>query len=459
MLALRRRFPRPHTGSSSRNGSRAHVLILGGGFVGLYTALGLEKRLTSQEVDITLVNPESYMAYQPFLPEAASGNIEPRHVVVPLRTVLKRTRLITGSAIALDHDSRVATIQPVEGEPYEAHYDVIVIALGSVSRVLPIPGVVDVAVGFKTVAEAIYLRNHVLESMDAADSTDDEEVRRRVLTFVFVGGGYAGVEALAELEDLARDASRNYKTIGRADMRWILLEAAPMILPEMAPDMGPYAVRILRERDIEVRLGTTLESAEGGRLRLSNGEEFDADTLVWTAGVRPHPFVAKLGLPTDERGRLVTDRYLRVVNVDGAWAAGDCAAVPDITTGGINPPTAQHALRQARRLALNISATLREQPLSEFRYKNMGGIASLGRYKGIARVFSVRFRGFPAWWLHRNYHVFMVPTLNRKIRIILDWTVGLLFRRDVAQLGSLQHPRQAFEEAAKVKSEATKASH
>jgi NADH:ubiquinone reductase (H+-translocating) len=237
---------------------RVRVLVLGGGFVGLYTALGLERRLSRAEVDITLVNPESFMAYQPFLPEAAAGNIEPRHVVVPLRTVLKRTSLVTGAAIALDHDRRLATIRPVAGEPYDISYDVIVVALGSVSRVLPIPGLVDAAVGFKTLAEAIYLRNRVLESMDAAESTDDENVRRRVLTFVFVGGGYAGVEALAELEDLARDASRNYKHIGRSDMRWVLIEAAPMILPEMAPDMGPYATRILRERDIEVRLSTTL---------------------------------------------------------------------------------------------------------------------------------------------------------------------------------------------------------
>jgi NADH:ubiquinone reductase (H+-translocating) len=446
--SLRRRSSPSLAPPSAHDRGQTRVLILGGGFVGLYTALGLEKRLSPAEVDITLVNPESFMAYQPFLPEAASGNIEPRHVVVPLRTVLKKTRLVTGSAIALDHERRVATIQPVEGEPYDFPYDVIVIALGSVSRVLPVPGLVDVAVGFKTVAEAIYLRNRVLESMDAAESTDDETVRTRVLTFVFVGGGYAGVEALAELEDLARDASRNYKRIGRADMRWVLIEAAPMILPEMAPDMGPYATRILRERDIEVRLSTTLESAEGGRLRLSDGEEFETDTVVWTAGVRPHPFVAELGLPSDERGRLIVDRYLRVMDVDGAWAAGDCAAVPDATTGGTNPPTAQHTLRQARRLAANIAATLKGEPLTEFRYKNMGGIASLGRYKGIARVFALRFKGFAAWWLHRNYHVMMIPTFNRKIRIMLDWAVGLLFRRDVAQLGSLQRPRQAFEEAA-----------
>jgi NADH dehydrogenase len=298
------------------------------------------------------------------------------------------------------------------------------------------------------VAEAIFLRNQVLECMDAAEWADDQALRARLLTFVFVGGGYAGVEALAELEDLARDAVRGYQRISRADMRWILLEAAPEILPEMAPDMGPYAVRILTERGIEVRLNTTLVSAQHGLMRLSDGEEFEADTLVWTTGVRPNPLVAKMGLTNDDRGRLVVDRFLRVQGAEGVWAAGDCAAVPDLLLGGYNPPTAQHALRQARAIASNIAATFEDEPLKEFRYKNMGGLASLGRYKGIARVLGIHLRGFPAWWLHRNYHLLMIPTFNRKVRIILDWTVGLFFRRDVAQLGSLQHPRQAFEEAA-----------
>lgn len=423
------------------------VLVLGGGFVGLYTCLGLEKRLPREAAEITLVNPESFMAYQPFLPEAASGNIEPRHVVVPLRTVLGRTTLVTGEVTALEHDRRVAVIRPPEGDPRELAYDTVVVALGSVSRVLPVPGLAEIAVGFKTVAEAIFLRNQVLQCMDAAESTDDRALRARLLTFVFVGGGYAGVEALAELEDLARDASRNYRRIGRPDMRWILVEAASEILPEMAPDMGPYAVRILGQRGIEVRLNTTLRSAEGGHMVLSDGEAFEAETLVWTTGVDPHPLMAELGLPTDARGRLIVDAFLRVPSADGVWAAGDCAAVPDLTTGGIDPPTAQHALRQARRLARNIAASLKGQPLEEFRYKNMGGLASLGRYKGIARVFGIHVRGFPAWWLHRNYHLLMIPTFNRKVRIILDWTVGLFFRRDIAQLGSLQNPRRAFAEA------------
>jgi NADH dehydrogenase len=433
------------TGSSSA--TRARILIIGGGYVGLYSALGLQKRLRPDEADITLVNPESFMVYQPFLPEAASGSIEPRHVVVPLRTVLKRARLITGSVTTLDHGGRVATVAPTEGDPYDLSYDLVVIGPGSVSRVLPVPGLAARAIGFKTVTEAIYLRNHVLSRMDAAESTIDAGVRSRALSFLFVGGGYAGVEALAELEDLARDACRYYRTVRRVDMRWVLVEAAAGILPEIGSGLGAYALQRLRRRGIEVHLETRLESAEGGRMVLSNGEAFEADTLVWTAGVRAHPLLPRLGFPLDEKGRLVVDEFLRVRDAEGAWSAGDCAAVPDLTTGGVCPPTAQHALRQARRLAKNVVATLRGREVRPFRYKSLGGLVSLGRFKGVARVPGLRLRGFPAWFLHRTYHVFRIPTLNRKVRVILDWTVALFFRRDVVQLGSLQQPRVPFTRA------------
>jgi NADH dehydrogenase len=425
---------------------RARVLVVGGGFVGLYSAMGLEKRC-GRDVELTLISPESFMVYQPFLPEAAAGNIEPRHVVVPLRSALKRTRLLVGEVTRIDHVQRRAVVAPLEGPAYELPYDELVLAVGSVSRTLPVPGLAEHAIGFKSVAEAIYLRNHVLSCMDAAESTGDDDVRRAALTFVFVGGGYAGVEALAELEDLARDASRAYRTVSRADMHWLLVEAAPEILPEMAPGMGSYAIETLRGRDIEVLLSTRVESVEGGVVRLSNGKSFPASTLVWTTGVKAHPLVAEIGFPVDERGRVLTDEYLRVRGVQGAWAAGDCASVPDVTTGGPSPPTAQHALRQARRLAANLAATLTGEEMEPFRYRNMGGLASLGRYKGVAKVLGIQLKGFPAWWLHRNYHVFMLPTLNRKVRVILDWTVALFFRRDVVQLGALQRPREAFEQA------------
>lgn len=388
------------------------------------------------------------MTYQPFMPEAAAGNIEPRHAVVPLRSVLRRTRLIVGLVTAIDHERKTASIAPIEGDAYEISYDHVVVGLGSVSRVLPVPGLAERGVGFKTVAESIYLRNQVLSCLDVADSTTDPVVRARALTFVFVGGGYAGVEALAELEDLARYAVRRYSTVSRRDMRWILVEAAAGILPEIGTGLARYALQRLEERGIEVYLETRLESADEGRMTLSNGRTFEAETLVWTTGVKPHPALENVDLPKDERGRLVTDEFLRVRGVDHAWAAGDCAAVPDVTSGGIAPPTAQHALREARRLGENLAASLQGKPLKAFRYRQLGTLVSLGRYKGVARVLGIRLKGFPAWFLHRTYHVLMIPTLNRKVRVIVDWTVALFFKRDIVQLGSLQVPREAFFDAA-----------
>ena len=420
---------------------------MGGGYVGLYSALRLERRLRPDEAELVLVNADSFMTYQPFLPEAASGNIEPRHVVIPLRTVLKRTRVITGEVTSIDHHRRAATVRPGEGRPYDLEYDHVVMGAGSVSRVLPVPGLAERAVGFKTVAEAIYLRNRVLSRMDVAESTSDPDARARALAFLFVGGGYAGVEALAELEDLARDACRYYRTVRRQDMRWVLVEAANGILPEIGEGLATYALERLRRRDIEVHLGTRLESAGDGVMRLSNGVTFEAETLVWTTGVRAHPVLATTGLPLDDRGRLKVDACLRVEGAAGAWSAGDCAAVPDLSTGGLCPPTAQHALRQAHRLGENLASAIHGRDPEPFSYSQLGSLVSLGRYKGVARVLGIRLRGFPAWFLHRTYHIAMVPTFNRKVRVVLDWTVGLFFRRDVAQLGSLQQPRAPFERA------------
>lgn len=423
------------------------ILILGGGYVGLYCALTLERKLTGEQASIVLVNRDNYMVYQPFLPEAASGSIEPRHVVVPLRQVLKRTDLVIAEVKGLDHGRRVATVQPSRGRELEIRYDMVVIALGSVSRVLPIPGLEETAIGFKSVEEAIFLRNHIISRLDAADASPDNATRQRALTFVFVGGGYAGVEALAELQDLAVASTRYYSpTLRPEDIRFVLVEAMNEILPEMGEGMGDYVLDDLRRRGIEAYLGTTLESAEHGKIRLSDGTEFEAETLVWTAGVRAHPLVAHLGLPLDDKGRVMVDEYLRVSGFEGAWAGGDCAAVPD-RSGGFAPPTAQHALREGRLMGANIAATVEAKRLKPFRYKGLGMLVSLGRNKGAARLLRFVVRGFPAWFLHRTYHLTRVPTLSRKVRILLDWTVALFFKRDIVQLGSLQHPRKGFERA------------
>jgi NADH:quinone reductase (non-electrogenic) len=447
MAATLDSLPMGTNARGSEHRAPTRVLIVGGGCVGVYAALALRRSVRRGRATVTLVNPESFMVYQSFLPEAAAGSIEPRHVVVPLRPVLRHARLLTGWVVGLDHGARVARIQPTEGDAFDVAYDVVVIGVGSISRTLPIPGLAERGVGFKTLGEAIYLRNQLLARMDAAESTSVEAVRRRALTFVFVGGGYAGVEAMAELEDFARDAARYYQTVQRRDMRWLLVDAAPRILPELGGGLADYALERLRRRDIEVHLSTRLESAEGGVVRLSDGTTVEADTLVWTAGVRAHPLAMRLGFPVDDRGRIEVDEFLRVRGVEGAWAAGDCAAVPDLITGGTAPPTAQHALREARRLGRNLADSLVARPPRAFRYRSLGGLATLGLYQGVARIPGVRLRGFPAWFLHRTYHVLRVPTLNRKVRIVMDWTVALFFRRDVAQLGSLQHPRTPFQEA------------
>lgn len=428
-------------------GDRKRILVVGGGFVGMYAALGM-RRLTREGHRVTVVNPENFMQYQPFLPEVASGTIDPRAVVVPLRLVLGHAEVLIGEVERIDHDARRAAVRLADGRAAEIDYDVLVLAGGSRSRVLPVPGLGERGIGFKTVQEAIFLRNRILSRLDVAAESDDLERRRSALTFVFVGGGYAGVEALGELEDLARDALRNYPMLGRADMRWVLVEAAGAILPELGPSLASYAQTRLEDRGIEVLLHTRLESAEGGIIALSDGQTFPADTLVWTAGVRASSLAARSGLPVDEANRVLVDEFLRVVGTPDAWAAGDAAAVPDVTTGTLSPPTAQHAMRQARLLAENVTASLTGGSLLKFRFRSLGGLCSLGRYKGVADVRGIKLRGFPAWFLHRTYHLWAMPTVMRRVRIALDWTVALLFPRDIAQLGSLEHPHEPFEKAA-----------
>jgi NADH dehydrogenase len=428
-----------------------HILIVGGGYVGLYTAYGLRRAARKGKVRVTVVDPRSVMTYQPFLPEAAAGSLEPRHVVVPLRKVLKGCRVVTGRVSGIEHARKVATVMPEEGPSYELAYDHVVVALGSVARTLPIPGLAEEAIGFKQVEEAIALRNQVLDRLDVASSQPDEALRKAALTFVFVGGGYAGVEAFAELEDMARYATRYYDNIKPEDMRWVLVEATGRILPEVGDDLGEYTVRQLRKRNLDIQLNTRLESCEKGHVVLSDGEEFDADTIVWTAGVKANPALAMTDLPLDQKGRVLCHADLRVVDRPGAWSAGDNAAVPDVTSkvpGALTSPSAQHAVRQARLLAANILRTVDGKQPKNYEHMHVGSVASLGLHKGVAELFGIKVKGWPAWFLHRTYHVSRVPTFNRKVRVVLDWTLALFFRREVVSLGALQHPNDEFRRAA-----------
>lgn len=435
---------------------RTRILIVGGGYVGMYTALRLQRKLRTGEAEVTVVTPEPYMTYQPFLPEAAAGSISPRHVVVPLRRVLAKCRIVIGEARRIDHAKRTATVVTLATEeegagPVEIEYDELVLAPGSVSRTLPIPGLADYAIGFKTVEEAIGLRNHVIEQMDIASSTRDPALRDAALTFVFVGGGYAGVEALGELEDMARYAARYYHNVKPEDMKWVLVEASDRILPEVGPEMGTYTIRELRRRGIDLRLETRLESCENRVAVLSDGARFPTRTVVWTAGVKPHPILAASDLPKNERGRLACTSFLTVEGVEHAWAAGDAASVPDITAaekGVPCAPNAQHAVRQAKVLADNLVSSLRGGLLTEYAHKYAGSVASLGLHKGVAHIYGRKLKGYPAWLMHRAYHLSRVPTLNRKTRVLAEWTLSGLFKREIVSLGSLEHPRAEFELAA-----------
>ncbi len=414
------------------------MLILGAGFAGSYVARLLGKR--APELEVTLVDPRNYMLYTPLLPEAASGTVEPRHAVVPVRVMCPKARLLLGRATAVDMATRTVAVQPAEGEPFEEGFDTLVVALGAIARTAPVPGLVEHAVGFKTIAEAIHLRNHVLQQLELASTVDDPAERRRRLTFVFVGGGYAGVEAMAELEDLVRDASRHYPSLRNVPRRWILADAADHILNDLRGRLGEYAADQLEKRGFDLRLNTVLRAVDADGVELSDGEHVPTATIVWTAGVRPNPLVAQLGMPLDERSRIVVDEHLQAG--EGVWALGDSAAVPNAAAGGAtDPPTCQHALRQARTLARNIAAAAHGEKLRTYRYRMLGQAATLGRHKGVFEALGAfRFRGFPGWWLTRTYHLYQLPLMSRRTRVVSDWTVGLFFRRDVVELGSLGRP-------------------
>lgn len=417
-----------------------NVVIAGGGFGGAAAARELERVLPRQSARMVLVNETNFMLYTPFLPEAAAGTLEPRHVVTPLRDILKRTYLRIGSIVGHDPEAKTVELRAKYGEVETLPYDQLLLALGSVSRVLPVPGLAEHAVGFKSLADAIFLRNHVVETLEEANATEDPARRDKLLTYVFVGGGYAGLEALAELQDFAADAMENYPRARLHGMRWVLVEATDRVLPEIELELADYALRELRGRGIDIRLETTLEEVGPESARLSTGEVLPSCTVVWTAGVAPQPILKDLNLPLDERGRVPVDEYLRVQGSDSVWAIGDSAAAPD-PRGGTCPPTAQHAVRQGPAAARNIAAELGIGSPQPFSYRSEASFVNLGRYKAVGKIGNRTFRGFPAWWLARSYHMSQIPGAARKTRAVLDWTAGLPFRRDISELGSIGHPK------------------
>ena len=419
-----------------------HVVIAGGGFGGLYAARELERLLPPQSARLTLVADENFLLYTPLLPGAASGTLEPRHVVVPVREELSRTHMRLARVTGADPTRSELHVSGPEGPEEPLRYDQLIVALGSVSRVLPVPGLAEHGLGFKTLSDAIALRNRALLHLEIAESLDDAELRREYLTFLFVGAGYAGLEGIAGLQDYVADVIERYPCCRLDGTRWILVEATERVMPEIQPSLARFATRELAARGIEILTGTRLERLDERSAVLTGDQVVATRMLCWTAGVRPHPVVRHLGLPTVETGRIASDRYLRVPGFENVWAIGDAAAVPDPAKRGRSPcpPTCQHALRQGRLAARNVAAALGRGRARPFRYRTLGVFVDMGRNKAVASVLGVRMRGFPAWFTARTYHLAMMPGAARKLRLMADWTVGLLFGRSSSELGQLGHP-------------------
>jgi NADH:ubiquinone reductase (H+-translocating) len=411
------------------------VLVVGGGFGGAGVARLLGKR------GATIVSAQNSMLFTPLLPEVAAGVIEMRNVMTPLAMACRHAEVIAGHLTGLGLDGRRAEVLTDGGLEITIGYDHVVLGIGAVPRLFPIPGLTDHAVGFTTVLDALYLRNQLLRLLAAAAVEPDPARRARDLTFVFVGGGYAGVEALSELRGLAQDALRYYPGLRGVPQRWVLVDAAPRILADIPSGLGRYATDTLTRWGVELRLSTRLVQVADGRVTLSDGTEIEAGMLVWTAGVKANPLVGQLGLPLDERGRVRVTPTLQVDGHPNVWALGDCAAVPNAATPGQpDPPTSQHALRQARRLAANLRAAQDGRPMQPYRFRSLGQVATLGRKQGIADLNGIRMSGLAGWLAARGVHLMQAPGASCRLRVLNDWILSLLFPGNIVAFAGLLDP-------------------
>lgn len=428
------------------------ILIVGGGYAGFYTALKLESLLGKNEAEVTLVDPLSYMTYQPFLPEVVAGSIEARHAVVSHRRHLRKTNIINGKVSNVDHTKKTATIEVAGLKPFKETYDHIVVTAGAVSRTFPIPGVAEQAIGLKGIEEAVEVRNRILANFDRAANLPAGPDRDRLLTFVVVGGGFAGIETFAEMRSLASYMLRYYPTLSFDDVHFHLIEAMGRIMPEVSQETSEWVIANLDRRGAQIHLNTHLLSAVGGKIELSTGESFESGVIVWTAGVMAHPYVRNTNLPVDDRGRITARATLQVVDgenlIEGAWTAGDVSAVPDLSgfgVGGFCVPNAQHAVRQAKLLAKNIVADLRGEGVKEYFHKPLGAVAGLGIGVGVFQYKKLAIKGLLAWIMHRGYHGLAIPMWERKLRVFSGWAWNILLRRDIVGISATKAPRLQFE--------------
>ena len=413
--------------------AESRVVIVGGGFAGLYTAIGLEKLLKRRDdISVTLLSAENFFLFTPMLPEAGASSIGTRHIVSPLRKLLRRTRPAEVSVDKIDLVSRVVFARhSLTGAVREFPYDRLVLALGGVTNYFNVPGAAQYSIPFKTLGDAIYVRNHTIDKLEEA--AVEPERAAELVTFAVVGGGLTGVEVSGALNDFVREAVGFYPEIDRKQIRIILLEAGPRLMPEMNEELAAFAEKVLGERGVEVRTNTSVVRAERGEFELSTGERVSTGTLIWAAGVAPNPLIATLQVPT-ERGRIRVNEFLAIEGLDDAWALGDCAHIPNPKTGKPHPPTAQHAVREGKCAAHNVAATLGIGTSKPFAYRTMGQMAIVGERTGVADVMGLRFEGFIAWFLWRTYYLMRIPQLEKRLRVVLDWTLDLFFKRDLVKL-------------------------
>jgi len=416
-------------------GSMSRILILGGGFAGMAVAQRLERLLAAGEATVTLVSRDNYALFTPMLPEVCGGDLEPRHIVSPLRASLRKTVLVLGEVKAIDIEQRQVDVELVLDKRTERlSYDHLVLATGSVTATFGIEGVWDCSIPFKRLEDSELLRNRVIETLEEADVEKDERRRSTLLTYAIVGGGYTGVEIAGELVDLLRSVIRFYRSLSFSEVRVVLVEGGTKLLPDLPPRMGRYVESFLPKRGVQVRLGAMVSAVDRNGVALKDGSRIDARTIVWSAGVRPSPLVAQLPLPHARNGGILVQGDMSVDGHEGVWALGDCAWIPN-PKGGFYPATAQHALREGPVLAANIVHVLRGQKTDIFRWQSLGTMASLGGQRG-AVGFPNGFvlTGFLAWWLWRTYYLLRIPGGYRKVRVALDWLLALVFPRDIAQL-------------------------
>lgn len=427
------------------------IIILGGGFGGLYTAMHLEKTLARDpDIEITLVNRENFFLFTPMLHEVAASDLDMTHIVNPIRKLLRRVRFFEGDVEYVDlNNRRVGVSHGQEHHHHELEYDHLVLALGSITNFYGLPGLAEHAMTMKSLGDAIHLRNHLISNLEEADFECCPHVRAPLLNFVVAGGGFAGAETIAGVNDFLREAVEFYPHLKEEMLRVVLVHSGDVILPELGEKLGRYAQQKLAERKVEIHTNAKVTRVTAREVTLSDGTVITTDTLVWTAGTSPHPLLDTLPCRR-ERGRVVTDEFMEVPGYPGVWALGDCAAIPDAATGKAYPPTAQHAIREGRVLAENIRAAVRGGRKKPFVFKTIGLLAAIGRRTGVARIMGVNFSGFIAWWLWRSIYLSKLPRFEKKVRVALDWTLDLLFTKDLVQFLTLRAETVSHEPAPQV---------